>query len=100
VIVTARHREESLQDVPASVQAISRQTLELKNTVTLADITAQTPGLFDPIGNPAIPPQSSAASASALSPATVWTTWSASTSTGSIKAVGHGAAGSDRHRFL
>ena len=52
VTVTARHREESLQDVPLSVQAISGQTLELKNTVTLSDITAQTPGLFDQIGNP------------------------------------------------
>jgi iron complex outermembrane receptor protein len=52
VLVTARHREENLQDVPASVQAISGQTLELKNTVTLSDITAQTPGLFDQIGNP------------------------------------------------
>ena len=47
VTVTARHREESLQDVPLSVQAISGQTLELENTVTLSDITAQTPGLFD-----------------------------------------------------
>lgn len=52
VTVTARHREESLQDVPLSIQAISGQTLELKNTTTLSDITAQTPGLFDQIGNP------------------------------------------------
>jgi iron complex outermembrane receptor protein len=52
VVVTVRHREESLQDIPASVQAISGQTLELKNTVNLSDITAQTPGLFDQIGNP------------------------------------------------
>jgi iron complex outermembrane recepter protein len=52
VTVTARHREESLQDVPLSVQAISGATLELKNTVSLSDITAQTPGLFDQIGNP------------------------------------------------
>lgn len=52
VIVTARHRQENLQNVPESVQAISGQTLELKNTVTLSDITAQTPGLFDQIGNP------------------------------------------------
>lgn len=52
VLVTARHREENLQNVPVSVQAISGQTLELKGTVTLSDITAQTPGLFDQIGNP------------------------------------------------
>jgi iron complex outermembrane receptor protein len=52
VTVTARHRTEFLQDVPESVQAISGKTLELKNTVTLSDITAQTPGLFDQIGNP------------------------------------------------
>lgn len=52
VIVTVRHREENLQNVPVSVQAISGQTLELKNTVTLSDITSQTPGLFDQIGNP------------------------------------------------
>ncbi|MGC1304135.1 MAG: TonB-dependent receptor [Caulobacteraceae bacterium] len=52
VTVTARHRTENLQDVPESVQAISGKTLELKNTVTLSDITAQTPGLFDQVGNP------------------------------------------------
>ena len=52
VTVTARHRTESLQDVPESVQAISGRTLEEKNTVTLADITTQTPGLFDQVGNP------------------------------------------------
>jgi iron complex outermembrane receptor protein len=52
VTVTARHRAELLQDVPESVQAISGKTLELKNTVTLSDITAQTPSLFDQIGNP------------------------------------------------
>ena len=51
VTVTARHREEKLQDVPESVQAITGKTLELKNTITLANITAQTPGLFDQIGN-------------------------------------------------
>ena len=52
VIVTARHRSEALQTVPVSVQAISGQTLELKNTISLPDIVAQTPGLFDQIGNP------------------------------------------------
>jgi iron complex outermembrane receptor protein len=52
VTVTARHRTEILQDVPESVQAISGKTLERKNTVNLSDVTAQTPGLFDQIGNP------------------------------------------------
>lgn len=52
MIVTARHRAEILQDVPVSVQAISGKTLELKNTISLSDIVAQTPGLFDQIGNP------------------------------------------------
>ena len=52
VIVTARHRAESLQTIPVSVQAITGQTLELKNTISLPDIVAQTPGLFDQIGNP------------------------------------------------
>jgi iron complex outermembrane receptor protein len=52
VTVTARHREELLLNVPESVQAISGKTLELKNTITLPEITAQTPGLFDQIGNP------------------------------------------------
>lgn len=52
VTVTARHREELLLDVPESVQAVSGKTLELKNTISLSDITAQTPGLFDQVGNP------------------------------------------------
>jgi iron complex outermembrane recepter protein len=52
VTVTARHREENLLDVPVSVQAISGKTLELKDTISLSDITAQIPGLFDQIGNP------------------------------------------------
>jgi iron complex outermembrane receptor protein len=52
VIVTARHVAENLLDVPESVQAISGVTLERKNTVTLSDLVAQTPGLFDQIGNP------------------------------------------------
>ena len=52
MVVTARHRVEVLQDVPESVQAISGKTLELKNTISLSDIVAQTPGLFDQIGNP------------------------------------------------
>jgi iron complex outermembrane receptor protein len=52
LVVTSRHRSEILLDVPESVQAISGKTLELKNTISLSDIVAQTPGLFDQIGNP------------------------------------------------
>jgi iron complex outermembrane recepter protein len=51
ITVTARHRQEILLDVPESVQAVSGKVLELKNTISLSDITAQTPGLFDQIGN-------------------------------------------------
>src|SRR5580658_1564747 len=52
VVVTVRHRAEVLLNVPESVQAISGKTLEVKNTISLADIVAQTPGVFDQIGNP------------------------------------------------
>jgi iron complex outermembrane receptor protein len=37
-IVTARKKEESLQDTPVSVSAISGETLELKNVVSLSDL--------------------------------------------------------------
>jgi iron complex outermembrane recepter protein len=52
VIVTARHRSENIQDVPESVQAISGETLELKGTVDLQSLIAQTPGLNSTGGNP------------------------------------------------
>lgn len=52
VIVTARHREENIQDVPESVQAISGETLEEKNTVDLQSLIYQTPGLNSTGGNP------------------------------------------------
>jgi iron complex outermembrane receptor protein len=52
VVVTVRHRREVLLNVPQSVQAISGRTLEVKNTISLAEIVAQTPGVFDQIGNP------------------------------------------------
>jgi len=52
VVVTVRHRAEVLLNVPESVQAISGRTLEVKNTISLSDIVAQTPGVFDQIGNP------------------------------------------------
>ncbi len=51
VIVTSRHRAEVLQTVPESVQAITGKTLEIKDTVSLSDITLQTPSLFDQVGN-------------------------------------------------
>jgi iron complex outermembrane recepter protein len=52
VIVTARHREENIQDVPESVQAISGDTLEQKGTIDLQSLIAQTPGLNSTGGNP------------------------------------------------
>ena len=52
ITVTARHREENIQDVPSSVQAISGETLEEKGTVDLQSLIAQTPGLNSTGGNP------------------------------------------------
>jgi iron complex outermembrane receptor protein len=52
ITVTARHRVENIQDVPESVQAISGETLELKGTVDLQSLIAQTPGLNSTGGNP------------------------------------------------
>jgi iron complex outermembrane receptor protein len=52
IVVTARHREENIQDVPESVQAISGETLEEKGTVDLQSLIAQTPGLNSTGGNP------------------------------------------------
>ena len=45
ITVTARRREESLQDVPASVQAFSSDYLEAFQINDLADITARSPGV-------------------------------------------------------
>ena len=45
VIVTARKREESLQDTPISITAFSASTLEEANMVDLRDIGKYTPGM-------------------------------------------------------
>jgi iron complex outermembrane receptor protein len=45
ITVTARRREEGLQDVPASVQAFGSQYLEAFQINDLADITARSPGV-------------------------------------------------------
>lgn len=45
IVVTARRREERLQDVPVSVTAFSGESLERSNVRTLTDITAIAPGL-------------------------------------------------------
>jgi iron complex outermembrane receptor protein len=45
VVVTARKREERLQDVPASIAAASGQTLSALNIVSLTELDAVAPGL-------------------------------------------------------
>lgn len=51
VVVTARRREERLQDVPVSVAAFSGESLERSNVRTLTDLTTVAPGLtFAPEG--------------------------------------------------
>jgi iron complex outermembrane recepter protein len=45
IIVTARRREESLQQVPLSISAFSEETLQRTGTASLADLATQTPGL-------------------------------------------------------
>ena len=52
VVVTARRRAENIQDVPISVQAISGETLQRKNTIDLQSLIEQTPGLNSTGGNP------------------------------------------------
>ncbi|MDB5724394.1 MAG: TonB-dependent receptor [Novosphingobium sp.] len=52
IVVTARRREENIQDVPISVQAISGETLERKGTIDLQSLIDQTPGLNSTGGNP------------------------------------------------
>lgn len=52
IVVTARRREEALKDVPISVQAISGEALEVKGTIDLQALVAQTPGLGTTGGNP------------------------------------------------
>lgn len=45
IVVTARHRAESLQDVPMAIAAFSEAELEKSGTTGLADLAAMTPGL-------------------------------------------------------
>ena len=45
VLVTARKRQESLQDVPVVVQALTSETIEATGTTTFADLNTQISGL-------------------------------------------------------
>ena len=45
IVVTARKREENLQDVPMSVTAMAGETLERLGVRNLADLTRYTPGV-------------------------------------------------------
>src|ERR1700750_3082732 len=45
IIVTARQREEKLQNVPVSVSAFSAVTLQRSSVQTISDIRSITPGL-------------------------------------------------------
>lgn len=45
VIVTARRKEESLQDVPISISVFNQQALSERNIVTAGDLAAYTPSL-------------------------------------------------------
>lgn len=53
IIVSARKVEESLQDVPLSITALSNETIQRAGIVDLSDVAAFTPGLsfFNPIGD-------------------------------------------------
>ncbi|MEJ8567977.1 TonB-dependent receptor domain-containing protein [Elongatibacter sediminis] len=46
IVITARKREESLQDVPISVQVVSGEEIREQNIVNLQDLSAQVPNLF------------------------------------------------------
>ncbi len=46
VVVTARKREESLQEVPVAVSAFSQEQIELQTIQEFIDIEAQIPGVF------------------------------------------------------
>ncbi|MFW6092910.1 MAG: TonB-dependent receptor [Pseudomonadota bacterium] len=46
VVVTARKRAESLQDVPVAVSAFSQQELESQSIQEFVDLNAQTPGVY------------------------------------------------------
>jgi outer membrane receptor protein involved in Fe transport len=46
IVVTARRREENINQVPASITAFSQQTMDELNIKSLADLATVTPGLF------------------------------------------------------
>lgn len=46
IVVTARFREESLQDVPLAINAFSSEELEREQIKTTFDLQYQTPGMF------------------------------------------------------
>ena len=45
VVVTARKREETLQDVPIAVSAFTAQSLERQNVQSLSDLQGKVPSL-------------------------------------------------------
>ena len=45
IVITARKREESLQDVPVAVTAITGETMEQRGLASIRDVAAITPGL-------------------------------------------------------
>lgn len=46
IIVTARRREESIQDVPAAIQALSAEALTQRNILNESDLQTAVPGLL------------------------------------------------------
>ena len=51
VVVTARKREESLQDIPIAISAISADRMERQGITRLEELTLQVPGVqFHPLG--------------------------------------------------
>ena len=52
VVVTVRHREENLQNVPAAVAAVSGEFMEKTNTTNIADLARFVPSLQFQIINP------------------------------------------------
>ena len=46
ITVTARRREESLQDAPVAVTAFSRETLELSGATDITELAQKTPSLL------------------------------------------------------
>jgi iron complex outermembrane recepter protein len=50
IIVTARKREERLQDVPLSINVLSADAIERKGIASVTDVANQTPGLTFDVG--------------------------------------------------